>query len=126
MASHRAVRAGLIEEVVARFGLPDETCPRFVALLTALTNAPDPHTSVGTDSAVDVHIADSLSGLEVPELRGARTVADIGAGAGFPGLPLAIALPEARIDLIESASRKAVLIERLITAAEVANARVVA
>jgi 16S rRNA (guanine527-N7)-methyltransferase len=70
-----------------------------------------------------VHVADSLSGLEVPELARARRIADVGAGAGFPGLVLAIALPAARVDLIESAGRKAALIDRLIQAAKVENAR---
>jgi 16S rRNA (guanine527-N7)-methyltransferase len=125
MASHRAVRVELVE-VCDRFGLPPETPSRFAALLASLADAPDPHTTVGPDSAVEVHIADSLSGLEVPELRSARVVADLGAGAGFPGLPLAIALPDARIDLIESARRKAAVITRLISAADVDNARVIA
>jgi 16S rRNA (guanine527-N7)-methyltransferase len=70
-----------------------------------------------------VHVADSLSGLEVPELARARRIADMGAGAGFPGLVLAIALPGARVDLIESAGRKAAVIDRLIQAAKVENAR---
>jgi 16S rRNA (guanine527-N7)-methyltransferase len=70
-----------------------------------------------------VHVADSLSGLEVEELAGARRIADVGAGAGFPGLVLAIALPATRVDLIESAGRKAAVIDRLIQAAHVSNAR---
>jgi 16S rRNA (guanine527-N7)-methyltransferase len=70
-----------------------------------------------------VHVADSLSGLEVPDLARARRIADVGAGAGFPGLVLAVALPAAKVDLIESAGRKAAVIDRLIQAAEVANAR---
>ncbi len=37
----------------------------------------------------------------------ARRIADIGSGAGFPGLPLAIALPQAEVFLIESDQRKA-------------------
>ena len=71
-------------------------------------------------------MADSLSGLEVPALRAASRVADLGAGAGFPGLPLAVALPAARVDLVESAGRKRAVIERLIVAAGIANARTVA
>ena len=51
--------------------------------------------------ARDVHIADSLSGLELPAVRDARRVADLGAGAGFPGLVLAAALPDAHVALVE-------------------------
>lgn len=72
-----------------------------------------------------VHVADSLSGLELPLLREAETIADIGSGAGFPGLVLAIALPHARVDLIESVGRKCDFISRAIAAAGIANARVV-
>ena len=68
-------------------------------------------------------MADSLSGLEVAELSSARRIADIGAGAGFPGLILAIALPRAQVDLIESARRKTAVIDRLIQAVELTNAR---
>jgi 16S rRNA (guanine527-N7)-methyltransferase len=70
-----------------------------------------------------VHVADSLSGLEVPDLARAKRIADVGAGAGFPGLVLAIALPATRVDLIESAGRKGAVIDRLIQAAKVSNAR---
>ena len=75
------------------------------------------------ERARDVHVADSLSGLEVDDLAKARRIADVGAGAGFPGLVLAIARPSARVDLIESAGRKAAVIDRLIQAARVENAR---
>jgi 16S rRNA (guanine527-N7)-methyltransferase len=58
-----------------------------------------------TDPAevVDKHLLDSLAVL--PWLRG-HTVADVGSGAGFPGLPLAIADPERRYTLIESTGKK--------------------
>jgi 16S rRNA (guanine527-N7)-methyltransferase len=72
-----------------------------------------------------VHVADSLTGLEVPALRDAARIADVGAGAGFPGLPLAVALPAARVDLIESVGRKCEFIERAAAAAGIANARVI-
>ena len=68
-------------------------------------------------------MADSLSGLEVAALASARRIADVGAGAGFPGLVLAVALPRSRVDLIESVGRKAAVIDRLIQAAKVVNAR---
>ena len=50
------------------------------------------------------HLLDSLSVW--PFLRGER-VADVGTGAGFPGLPLAIASPERRFTLIEATGKKA-------------------
>lgn len=52
------------------------------------------------------HVADSLVGLEVDAVREARSIADLGSGAGFPGLALAVALPGARVALVESVARK--------------------
>jgi 16S rRNA (guanine527-N7)-methyltransferase len=80
--------------------------------------------SVVDDRAWQVHIADSLTGLEVPELTAAGRIADIGAGAGFPGLALAVALPDAQIDLIESVGRKCDFMRRAMEAARIANASV--
>ncbi len=80
--------------------------------------------SVIDGRAWQVHVADSLTGLEVPELRGATRIADVGAGAGFPGLALAVALPASQIHLIESVSRKCAFIERAIAAAGIPNATV--
>jgi 16S rRNA (guanine527-N7)-methyltransferase len=92
------------------------------AVLEVLAREPDPHTTVSDpEQAVDIHVADSLSGLEVPELRAARWIADIGSGAGFPGLVLAVALPRARVDMIESTSRKCAVIDRLAQAAGLDN-----
>jgi 16S rRNA (guanine527-N7)-methyltransferase len=96
----------------------------FAPLLAALAAEPDPPTTVSDPgAALEVHVADSLSGLEIPELASARRIADMGAGAGFPGLALALALPRAEVDLIESAGRKTAVIDRLIQAAELGNAR---
>ncbi|MQA73006.1 MAG: 16S rRNA (guanine(527)-N(7))-methyltransferase RsmG [Solirubrobacterales bacterium] len=75
------------------------------------------------EEAWRVHVADSLSGLE---LAGSPArLADIGSGGGFPGLALAAALPDTRVDLIESVGRKCEFIERAAAAAGLANARVV-
>jgi 16S rRNA (guanine527-N7)-methyltransferase len=93
-------------------------------LVEALAAEPDPHTSVSDpEAALEVHVADSLSGLEVRELAAARRIADIGAGAGFPGLVLALALPRAQVDLVESVGRKTAVTDRLIQAVELSNAR---
>lgn len=76
--------------------------------------------------ALDHHIADSLSGLEVPPVLGAARLGDVGAGAGFPGLVLAAALPGVEVDLIESARRKCLVAERLASGAGLVNCRAVA
>jgi 16S rRNA (guanine527-N7)-methyltransferase len=81
--------------------------------------------SVVDERAWKVHVEDSLTGLDVPELRAARRIADVGAGAGFPGLVLAVALPDAQVDLIESVRRKCDFMRRAISAAEIPNATVV-
>lgn len=71
-----------------------------------------------------VHVADSLTGLQVAELSKAARIADIGSGAGFPGLPLAVALPCASVDLIESVGRKCEFIQRTVEAVGIPNATV--
>ena len=55
------------------------------------------------------HVLDSLT--VQPYLRGSR-VADIGTGAGFPGLPLAIVNPQRRFTLVEGTGKKARFVER--------------
>lgn len=96
-------------------------------MLHALAHEPDPPTTVREPGqAVDAHVADSLVALELSEVRDAPRIADLGAGAGFPGLALAIALPEASVDLVESNRRKCAVIERLAEAGAARNARPVA
>lgn len=81
--------------------------------------------SVVDQRAWDVHVADSLTGLELAELRGAGRIADLGAGAGFPGLVLAVARPDARVDLIESVGRKCEFMRTAAAVAGLGNAHVV-
>lgn len=81
--------------------------------------------SITDERAWRVHVADSLTGLEVPELREAEKIADIGSGAGFPGLALAVAIPQAQVDLVESIGRKCDFMQRAIEAAGIADARVI-
>jgi 16S rRNA (guanine527-N7)-methyltransferase len=110
-----------LEGLCRRFGLPESAAGQLERLLEALAAEADPHTTVA--DPVDAHLADSLSGLSVQEVRRARRIADVGSGAGFPGLALAVALPEVQVDLIESAGRKTAVASRLAQAAELSNAR---
>jgi 16S rRNA (guanine527-N7)-methyltransferase len=110
-----------------RYGLPAAATEALGELLDALAAEPDPPTTIrAPEHAVDAHLADSLSGLEIAALAEADTVVDLGSGAGFPGLALAAARPAARFDLLEAVRRKCETIERLRTAAGIENARAVA
>ena len=52
-----------------------------------------------------LHFLDSLALLREEALAG-KTLIDIGCGAGFPGVPLAIAVPEARVTLLDSLQKR--------------------
>jgi 16S rRNA (guanine527-N7)-methyltransferase len=119
-------RLAEIEAALDRHRADRVAAPALDRILGALAREPDPHTTVDPLDAVDVHVADSLAGLAVEPLREASAIADIGSGAGFPGLVLAAALAHARVDLIEAARRKAAVIERLIEAGGIDNARALA
>ena len=100
-----------------------EAIARIVDLLAADRAAPS---SVRDPAdAWRVHVADSLAGLGFEQLATATAIADVGAGAGFPGLVLAAALPGARVDLVESVSRKCEFMRHAIDVAGISNARVV-
>jgi 16S rRNA (guanine527-N7)-methyltransferase len=114
----------LSAESAAPIELSDEAHAALRTILALLAEDPTAPSAVrDPERGWRVHVADSLSGLGA--LRVARRIADLGAGAGFPGLPLAVALPDARIDLIESTGRKCEFIRQAIERAGIGNARVV-
>ena len=97
--------------VLDRFSVPG-----FEALAGILElQAVDPAASTTVrdpEEAVDRHVADSLVALELDAVRGGRRIADLGAGAGWPGLALAATLPSSSVALVESASRHCRYLER--------------
>lgn len=121
--------AARLAELAERYELPAGAPVRFATLLDLVSAEPSAITTVRDPrQGVDRHIADSLVALELAQVREARRIADLGSGGGFPGLALAIALPEARVALVESVERKCAFlraaVERLgMENAEVVNAR---
>lgn len=74
------------------------------------------------DEAVKLHYCESLYlGLVLPP--GRLKIVDVGSGAGFPGLPVAIIRPECLVTLVESDRRKAVFLRE--AAANISNASVI-
>jgi 16S rRNA (guanine527-N7)-methyltransferase len=109
-----------------RYGLSEGQVDQLTKILSALTlDELAPTTVREPVDALDVHLADSLIALDLEVVRNASTVADIGAGAGFPGLPLAVTLPRSEIKLVESQARKCAFIERVIVDAGIDNAEAV-
>jgi 16S rRNA (guanine527-N7)-methyltransferase len=114
-----------LDDICRGHGLDADRCAQLGRLLELVERDDTAPTTVQAPAeAVDIHVADSLAALELDGVRAARSIADVGAGAGFPGLPLAIALPSADTVLVESAARKCAFLERAIQAAGVSNARV--
>jgi 16S rRNA (guanine527-N7)-methyltransferase len=108
-----------------RHALVGEQVGRLAELLELLA---DPHAPTAVHDparAVDVHFADSLVAVDLRPVRSARSIADLGSGAGLPGLPLAIALPAAHVTLVESVERKAAFLRRAIEHLGLANVDVV-
>lgn len=64
------------------------------------------------ETIIWVHFLDSLSAY--PFLLKTDSLLDIGTGAGFPGVPLKIALPQIRLHLVESRRRKTNFLKHLI------------
>jgi 16S rRNA (guanine527-N7)-methyltransferase len=106
-----------VRALVAHYGLGPDAGHQLEALLICLAADPHAPTAVRDPArAVDVHVADSLAALGFDQARRAATIADLGSGAGFPGLPLAVARPEAGMRLIESSARKCAFLARAVAA----------
>jgi 16S rRNA (guanine527-N7)-methyltransferase len=116
----------LLASLAARHGLSKVQVDQLGSILAALAvNELAPTTVREPALALDVHLADSLVALELETVREATQIADIGAGAGFPGLPLAVALPTAKVRLVESQARKCGFIEGVVAGSGMMNAEVV-
>ena len=68
-----------------------------------------------------LHLLDSLTVLACQDLRG-KSLIDVGCGAGFPGVPLAIACPETKITLLDSLAKRMNWLETVLPQLGVDNA----
>ncbi|MHC4429405.1 MAG: 16S rRNA (guanine(527)-N(7))-methyltransferase RsmG [Planctomycetota bacterium] len=84
--------------------------------LTAITDA---------EEAWHKHVLDSLSLLKYLAASEAKRVVDVGSGGGFPGMPLAVALPDVRFCLVEATGKKARFLEQAAAALALPNVEVI-
>ena len=71
-------------------------------------------TGITEDEAVaKMHLLDSLTVLSTADLSG-KTLIDVGCGAGFPGVPLAIACPDAKVTLLDSLGKRMKWLEEVL------------
>ncbi len=108
----------LLEKGAAGLGLPPlqkETAGKFMLYLSELKKWNRTHnlTAIKEDREIIIkHFLDSALYLKAIEGRG-RNIADIGSGAGFPGVVLKLLAPDLRVSLVEPAWKKAVFLRHI-------------
>ena len=111
---------------VERWGLPVGAEERLVELAQVVAADEGAPTTVREPRRIlEDHLADSLVGLELDHVNWDGRIADLGAGAGFPGLPLAIARPGASVALVESNTRKCEFLRGAVRRLGLENAEVI-
>jgi 16S rRNA (guanine527-N7)-methyltransferase len=104
---HAALESGLDALALALSPAARSAIDGHVRLLLAWTEAIN-LTGIREPAAVaTAHVVDSLSGVPVLRERGIERFIDLGSGGGYPGLPIAAALPAARALLLEPVAKKA-------------------
>jgi 16S rRNA (guanine527-N7)-methyltransferase len=114
--------AGAQEMGVALDGAQAEAMLRLTAELREWNKRINLTAITGPADMVDKHLLDSLS--VQPHLHG-RRIADIGTGAGFPGLPLAIVNPRRSFTLIEATGKKCLFVRHAVELLDIGNVEVI-
>jgi 16S rRNA (guanine527-N7)-methyltransferase len=77
----------------------------------------------GLEKMLNYHLLDSLA--IYPALRHYKNALDVGSGAGLPGVPMAIAMPDSNWTLLDSNGKKTRFIQQALAVCKVSNAKVV-
>ena len=117
----KTLEAGLPELPLA---LDEDRCRKLCEFGAAMVKQNEVMNLTGiTESAqvAKLHLLDSLTVLACQDLSG-KSLIDVGCGAGFPGVPLAIACPDAKITLLDSLAKRMNWLETVLPQLGVANA----
>ena len=109
-----------LEQILLQHGFPLEPVQvdQFVTYWRELKrwNSRMNLTSIRTDREIIIkHFLDSLSVLQCFDIKPGDSVIDIGTGAGFPGLPIKIYIPEIKLVLVEPSSKKVSFLRFLVS-----------
>jgi 16S rRNA (guanine527-N7)-methyltransferase len=105
---------------------PDHAVRALARILELQATDPTVSTTVrDVSAAVGRHVADALVALDLPYVASATRIADLGSGAGWPGLALAAALPDAQVSLVDSQIRHCRYLEKAVEVGELTNVIVV-
>ena len=108
--------------------LPEQTARKLCAFGTAMVKQNEVMNLTAItapDAVAKLHLQDSLTVLSGADLRG-KTLIDVGCGAGFPGVPIAIACPECDVTLLDSLGKRMAWLESILPTLEVNAACVTA
>lgn len=98
----------LLREGLSTLGLPEEGVPalmRYAELLVEKNKVMNLTAITEPSDIATLHFLDSAALLTLADFRD-KTVADVGTGAGFPGLPLKIVEPSIRLTLLDSLNKR--------------------
>ena len=98
----------LLQEGLAALGLPRDGIPALVRYADLLVEKNKVMNLTAITEPTDIatlHFLDCAALLKLTDFQG-KTVADVGTGAGFPGMPLRILEPSIRLTLLDSLNKR--------------------
>ncbi len=118
--SHMEVNANYIMEKAGHFGIeikPEQAdmFKIYCEMIISRNRKYNLTRIVGVDRIIEEHFLDSLAGINVAAGMNAKTLLDIGSGAGLPGIPIKICLPKLKLTIIDSARKKILFLRELLS-----------
>ncbi len=105
----------LLRDGLAQLGLSTDAIPsllRYAALLEEKNKVMNLTAITAPDEVARLHFLDSAALMKLLDFRG-KTVVDVGSGAGFPGLPIRILEPSARVTLLDALGKRITFLQEV-------------
>ena len=127
MIAARDVEAAVGAMVAREGGAPDDwsvLLARYLELLLEWNRRVNLVSRRSIDRVLETQLRPSLASLLLVKPEGAVRVLDVGSGGGFPGIPLRILRPNARLDLVEARRKKCDFLSECLRSLDLADSRV--